>query len=671
MKERIQRRCLLLMTVLMLLMMPGCSGAENSAFSVKRIGNLIPFNDNQFQISAPENGKLTIRIHDDLSVYRILSQDITAGETSIHWDGCAFNHEKLAAKDYTVTAELEGASGDTYQVSFHTPVEYTGQCLQYALPSSDKISLSEPDEWFIEYKTVQKGNVKLVFRPADGDGEEETYTKAAVGGKIYRISYSDLTAKKRIPGGEYTLKVFESTKPEECFEYSLSIQEDPFGKKEVSVTGEILPERNMTEEEIWQMMQQPSVVADIDFFSHQKVYENKDPESKSLGTLHGQTQALKVIRIDGEWCLIGAWNHEEGEYVEGWVPLSVLKVTEPSPDYGLLIDKKNQTMDVYCRGKRIETLQVSTGRAEKKHSEQETAAGSFLTGYHRVDFSMNGKKYDYVIQYDGGNLLHQIPYEWGKNKKDFSSGRGYLGAKASHACIRIQAEPGENGLNAYWLWTHLPYHTRVLILDDPEERRPSDRTLLKTPEPDNLPEGETVMLFDSGEAENRDNMITIKGHQIGFADCSEKEYLKNPETVTDRVREMKEAGCEKIILRCSWNNYQAETHSALQEAMARKGAKAGADLVIGIGSKNLLGCECFNGCPILYGLGTYGNDKKAKASSPAVRAEAVFDFTDGNAIPVIRLSLYSGKDSLNDTAECFAADSVGDGLRYIQLCTTN
>ena len=155
----------------------------------------------------------------------------------------------------------------------------------------------------------------------------------------------------------------------------------------------------------------------------------------------------------------------------------MLKVVYPQTDFGLLVDKQKQTLTVFYRGEKLDTLRVSTGLPEKKHLEQETAAGVFLTGYHRVDFSTNGKKFDYVIQYDGGNMMHQIPYRWGTNKKDFSVGRDVLGQKASHACIRVQAEPGESGINAYWLWTHLPYHTRIIILDDPEERHATYETL--------------------------------------------------------------------------------------------------------------------------------------------------------------------------------------------------
>ena len=42
---------------------------------------------------------------------------------------------------------------------------------------------------------------------------------------------------------------------------------------------------------------------------------------------------------------------------------------------------------------------------EKRHLEQETPAGAFLTLEHMQDFSMEGNNYAYVIRYDGGNLI--------------------------------------------------------------------------------------------------------------------------------------------------------------------------------------------------------------------------------------------------------------------------
>ena len=117
--------------------------------------------------------------------------------------------------------------------------------------------------------------------------------------------------KKQLKPGKYNISFYEKTRPEKKYNYSLEVSEKSPEKKAIQPTGEIMPDRDMSEAEIWKMMMQPSVVVDIDFFKHQDVYSGPDADSKSLGTLHGQTQGLKVISTEGEWALIGAWNHED------------------------------------------------------------------------------------------------------------------------------------------------------------------------------------------------------------------------------------------------------------------------------------------------------------------------------------------------------------------------
>ena len=467
---RIGKRAFILLLAAVILPVCHDASAAAEAFALKRVGNLISFADNAFSISAPEAGEVEITIHDDISVYRVLQFSVPAGESTWSWDGCGYNRERLSPKSYVITGRYTGQSGREETVSFNTPVEYSGQDLQYALPSGPLVSLQAPDDWFLEMKTIQKGTVLVEFRNEGVDAVLHTGKIPVEGGKLNRIPFSRLLGRRMPDAGNYLVRVYEATLPDHAYTFALTVQEEAVPEEAPFVTGDILPEEDWPDAEIWALMMQPSVVVDIDFFKHQKVYAEKDPDAEVLGTLHGQTQGLKVISLEEDWARVGAWNHEEAAYVEGWVPRKVLKVVYPGTDYGLLIDKKTQTMKVYYQGRLLDTLRVSTGLAEKKHFEQETAAGAFLTGYHRVDFSTNGKKFDYVIQYDGGNMMHQIPYLWGAGKKDFSVGRDVLGQKASHACIRVQAEPGEGGLNAYWLWTHLPYHTRILILDDPEQR---------------------------------------------------------------------------------------------------------------------------------------------------------------------------------------------------------
>ena len=471
---------LLLLAVMILCLFTVAKADREGQFEIKRIGNINPYAENAFLVSSPEEGRLTIRVHDSICVYRTITQQIPEGETKIIWDGCGYNQEKLYEKSYNITAELEALSGQFYSVSFISPIEYPKQCLQYALPSSDCLYADNPAEWFLEYRTVTDGTVCIEFCEPESERIVYKYSVSAAGAKIGRKEFPDITGKKDKPkSGKYTVRVYEKSRPEQHFDFLLQVLERTPEKEPVKETGEIMPDRNMTDQEIWQMMMQPSVVVDIDFFKHQDVYELPDEKSRSLGTLHGQTQGLKVIETDGMWALVGAWNHEDASYIEGWVPYSKLKTEYPKQEYGILIDKQKQTLTVYRNGQKIDTLLVSTGRAEKNKLYQETSAGCFLTGYHRVNFSMNGKKYDYVIQYDGGNLLHQTPYDWGQQKKDFTLGRGYLGAKASHACIRIQPEPGNGGLNAFWLFTHIPYHTRVIILDDQEKRENEKNILIR------------------------------------------------------------------------------------------------------------------------------------------------------------------------------------------------
>jgi len=452
------------------------AGGEN-VFSVERIGQMRGYGKNAFLVHAPEDGIFSITIRDANCVYRVIREAVAKGDTELTWDGCGKNGEPLAEKYYIFDFLLETEAGKTYSYVFESSVVENLQHLQFVLPSGGKASLAQPEEWFIELKAIHEGTIILELTPENGGEIAYTYFRNVHPGRIEHFTLGKMAGKNLPEPGNYQVCIYEISRKDEATAFSLEITEQDEKAPEVSVTGEIIPARNADDSDIWAAMMQPSVVVDIDYLDHQKILAAPEEKAESLGTLHGQTQGLKVIEISGEWAKIGAWNHEEGEYTEGWVPLGRLKVVEPNPEYGILIDKKDQSLTLYQRGKRIERLLVSTGKMDNGHYDRETSAGCFLTGLHRVDFSTQGSKYDFVIQYDGGNLLHQIPYS-SDGRRDFTKGKNGLGQKASHACIRIQDEPGEeNGINAYWIWTHVPYRTRVIILDDPEERRAEKQRL--------------------------------------------------------------------------------------------------------------------------------------------------------------------------------------------------
>ena len=467
MKKRLL--CLLMCCCLPLLYPAFARGEARLRVVCKR--SIVSYAKNTLLVSAPEEGELTVTLRDGDTLYREMTFCVQAGESSISWDGLAFHQERLRKKTYQLQSTLAGKSGKIWTHTANATADYSAQALIYALPSADTLYLDHADEWFIEAKTVLSGTVVVELVPDGAEEPSHAFRKNVAAGKYLKLVFSTLAGKTLPSPGVYTVRVYEVSNKNYCASFPVTVEAEKPADPPITITGPILPERGASDAEIWAVMRQPSVVVDIDSFEHQTVYEQPDAASGALGTLHGQTQALQVLEIVGDWARIGAWNHEEAEYVEGYVPMSVLKWAEPQGDYGLLLDKQAQTLTIYYKGEKLDTLLVSTGHMEKGQLDQETTAGAFLTGLHRSDFSTNGQKFDHVIQYDGGNLLHQIPYAWGGGKQDFTEGRSYLGSKASHACIRVQYEPGPGGLNMYWLFTHLPYHTRLCILDDPAERR--------------------------------------------------------------------------------------------------------------------------------------------------------------------------------------------------------
>ncbi|MBQ9212106.1 MAG: CapA family protein [Clostridia bacterium] len=429
------------------------------------------YQSNPLTITAPEAGQVSLEIWDETTLYRILDKEVPAGKSQIVWDGLGWNEERMAQKSYTIRGSLQGASGQEYAAQTAIRVIPAQQAILFALPSDPEVYLQDATDWFLEFKLLYTDQLVAQFFDGETDALVLQTSRQAKGARVNQISYPMLTGKHALAAGTYRVLVFGAQHPSYAKEFSITIHEGKRPELPLQLTGDIMPTREDTDAEIWAKMMAPAAVIDIANVAHQRVYAEPDSSSKVLGTLHGQSQSLSVLEIGEKWVRISAWNHEKGAQVEGWIPKKVIKVVQPQSEYGLLVDKKYQTLTVYHWGEKIDTLLVSTGRMQKGELYQETAAGSFLTNFHMSDYSTNGLKYDFVIRYDGGNLLHQIPYAWNESgKKDMLPGEMYLGTKASHACIRVQEKPSEQGINAYWFWTHLPYHTRIIVMDDPEER---------------------------------------------------------------------------------------------------------------------------------------------------------------------------------------------------------
>ena len=459
------KRVFLNICVILLL---ACAAAEAEGIRVHVDDVVHGFGDNELRIEVASEGIVTVKITDDAqNLIRTILFPVAEGENRLIWDGLGENEEQIENGSYTLTVGMQTGDGWT-EASETIRTQKCNQALLFALPSSETLYLGGGETWFAEVKLIRAGYVCMTVASSETPSEIIRKARWLNGSNgVFRLKWDG----GGLAAGDYVLRYWAEDNPAYVCEIALTLAEGACPTLPVEVTGELFPTA-MDDATVWAAMMQPSVVVKLSKATdHQTVYEQPSRTSKALGTVHGQTQAVEVLalREDG-WAEVAAWNHETGSRMRGYVPQQVLQTVRPNTICGILVDKASQTMSVYVRGEKIGTVPISTGQPTAARMYRETPAGAFLTCDRLMAFSENDYRYYYPIRYDGGNLLHQIGYQEKRGTKSYADQTNKLGSKASHGCIRIPRERGNGGLNAYWLWTHIPYHTRVLILDDPAER---------------------------------------------------------------------------------------------------------------------------------------------------------------------------------------------------------
>ena len=326
---------------------------------------------------------------------------------------------------YTLTATFVTPDG-IHGVSQPVKVGRSKQALVYALPSGKTLYLDGGLDWFAEVKMVRTGMLCVAFYHAE-DMENPIVTKRKTIStyKSFNYDWDGIINGQRQPAGEYVLRFWAEENPAYAVDIPVTLVDGAYTLPELTVAADYLPQDGLTDAELWTWMQRPLTVVDLKSTSHQKLYAEPSTKSKSLGTVHGQSQGVQILQAPADgWVKVGAYNHEDGSWTEGYVQEDRLMTLPTDSDYGLLLDKRT----------RIGELKVSTGLVEKNKLYQETTAGAFFTLEHMSDFSLSGNNYDYVIRYDGGNLLHQCAYRMTKDWKDFSSRRYWVPRRPTAAC---------------------------------------------------------------------------------------------------------------------------------------------------------------------------------------------------------------------------------------------
>ena len=424
----------------------------------------------QIRIVSPAAGEAVLRLLDALdNPWLVRKESLSAGENILPWDGLGTNQERLMAGPYHFDVSLSAADGTEWTGSASFQINGTTPALVYALPSSDFLYLDHGERWFVEVYVSAECLVAMEVRNSAG---EKVYSRDTTisdpDGSVIRWAgaVNDL---KKVPAGDYTVRLWSKMNPGYDFSFPLTVAETSPPEPELAPTGPVLPDRNMTDEEIWQIMMQPSFVIDGNgSFLRFGLYTRPNSSSRQTGSLRCATQGLEILEAEGSWALVHAWSHTDGKEVTGYIQTRKLTVYSPNPHYGLLIDKRTQTLTVYENGTPIGTVPVSTGLVSGRNAYRETPAGAFLTDVHiGASFAQEGYRYDYPLRYDAGNIIHSTGYARSGRVRDYSRNLALLGQKASHGCVRVSPFlTGDSPINMYWLWTHLPYHTRVIILDD-------------------------------------------------------------------------------------------------------------------------------------------------------------------------------------------------------------
>ncbi len=447
------------------------AAAETDGLTVSVPETVRSYTPCEIVIRSPAAGEAELRMFDQMqNLWLVRKEQVQAGENVLTWDGLGAFGERMFSGPYRFVVRVRTPEGREWSAEAPFTIKGSLQTLVYALPSSETLYLDKSEKWFVECYVTSACLVAMEVRDAAGEIAfyREKNVTSADGTSIFWSGALD--SRKRIAEGKYTVRMWSKLNPDYVCSFPLTVKQADPEKPAVGTTGPVVPERGMSEAEIWEIMMKPSVVINANgSFRTFDLYSTKKVGSRAVGTLRCGLQGLEVLETEGAWAHVRAWRHEDGKPVEGYYLLKHLTVYRPAPHYGVLIDKQEQTLTVYRDGHAIGTVPVSTGLATRGNSYRETPSGAFLTDVHSgASFAQEGFRYEYPLRYDGRYYIHGTGYERNSRVRDYSEHQKQLGQKASHGCTRVSVclQEADSPFNMYWLWANLPYHTRIIILDD-------------------------------------------------------------------------------------------------------------------------------------------------------------------------------------------------------------
>lgn len=450
-----------------MLLFPGARAGE---LSVRPPESIIPYAQNRFAVYAPEGGLFSLRLKSRAVDWLVADGvRLSAGRQEIFYDGLSANGEPIHTGRFTLEAALS-SGGRQYAWRGEARAARPAPTLQYVLLRNDLLYL---DGGSLQVDLYRTGTLKVeVTLRKEGEPADEGKAIRFLQDRTHSLlfSWDGKVGGKTIAPGSYTLR-FTAEKgmlPHVELPFTAVDGAPPRHSLAVTPRGNFLPE-TLDDAAVWQAMMAPLTVVKGRALIRHNVYERPDTASPVLGKVSGETAGLDVLALEGAFARVGAWRYSDGSYMEGYIQQDRLTTLYPNRHWGLLLNKKEQTMTVYFDGAVLGRVRVSTGMMAARNLMRESRAGAFALGQRLPSFDNLGYRYRYAMRVDGGNLIHQVGYPI-DSAMNFELEDSRMGSKASHGCIRVDRFPGEGGINAFWMWTHLPSTTKLLVLDDREER---------------------------------------------------------------------------------------------------------------------------------------------------------------------------------------------------------
>ena len=276
----------------------------------------------------------------------------------------------------------------------------------------------------------------------------------------------------------------------------------------------------------WELLQKPITVLDVG--EKDVVYLLDAPDGEKVvddwqgGFINGSLAGVHVLGEDEDgWTLVEGLDYYD-RVIQGYVKTRLLKTVTPNSKYGIIIDKLTQRLYMFIDGKLWSSCAVSTGLANEDQPYNETATGEYLIGSWVGGFDSEGMYCEMGLRFNGGDLLHMVPYTtYADGTKDFEKFGSLLGRKASHGCVRVARTANDDGLNISWLWDNLKKNTKVVIWDD-------DGRVLPYPADDTElfynPDGGTSYHASATYRSVREKFLPLTGFTYGELD--EGKYAK-------------------------------------------------------------------------------------------------------------------------------------------------